>query len=120
MNQSQIVDVYQSFVIIPFMKLIHKLLKCLNFSVLTLFIVAIFLPVDIVAQVNIDMGALSNTEGFSSSINLLIIMSLITLVPFFLISTTCFLRIIIVLSMLRQALATQQYLPEQQYLQARK
>lgn len=61
--------------------------------------------------VNIDVGALADTDGFSSSINLLIIMSLITLVPFFLISSTCFLRIVIVLSMLRQALATQQAPP---------
>ena len=58
-----------------------------------------------------DVGNIVNTDGFSSSINVLIVMSLITLVPFFLISTTSFLRIVIVLGMLRQALATQQSPP---------
>jgi len=59
----------------------------------------------------LDFGSLVKPAGFSTSINLLVIMSLITLVPFFLLSTTAFLRIIIVLSMLRQALGTQQTPP---------
>ncbi|MFA5880289.1 MAG: flagellar type III secretion system pore protein FliP [Candidatus Margulisiibacteriota bacterium] len=49
--------------------------------------------------------------NFSSSINLLISLSAISLVPFFLISTTSFLRIVIVLSMLRNAIGTQQSPP---------
>ena len=81
---------------------------------LLLFLVAFMTDISLAqlpSSVNLDMGALGQTEGFSSSINLLIIMSLITLVPFFLISTTSFLRIVIVLSLLRQALATQQAPP---------
>ena len=66
------IDVYQSFVIIPLMKLIHKFLKCLNFSVLT-YLSSLFSCLDIVAQVNIYMGALSNTEGFSSSLTCLLL-----------------------------------------------
>ena len=108
-------DDYQTLVIIRFMKSLLKLISRFNIFPLILFALILSLPSLSFAQlpgsVNIDMGALANTEGFSSSINLLIIMSLITLVPFFLISTTCFLRIIIVLSMLRQALATQQSPP---------
>lgn len=49
--------------------------------------------------------------NFSSSINLLLSLSAISLVPFFLISTTSFLRIVIVLSMLRNAIGTQQSPP---------
>ncbi len=59
----------------------------------------------------IDAGSFVSKEGFSSSINLLLAMATISLIPFILISTTAFLRIIIVLSMLRQALATQQSPP---------
>ena len=58
----------------------------------------------------LDLSAVAN-EGFSESIILLVAMSFITLVPFFLVSTTSFLRIVIVFSMLRMALATQQSPP---------
>ena len=58
----------------------------------------------------IDLGNLAN-EGFSESIALLVAMSLITLIPFLLVTTTSFLRVVIVFSMLRMALATQQSPP---------
>ena len=90
-------------------RLFFKLIPFIKFSFLFLFLVPIIAQVP--NGVNLDLSALGDTEGFSASINLLIIMSLITLVPFFLLSTTCFLRIIIVLSLLRQALATQQSPP---------
>ncbi|OGH98568.1 MAG: flagellar biosynthetic protein FliP [Candidatus Margulisbacteria bacterium GWF2_38_17] len=48
---------------------------------------------------------------FSDSISLLIALSSISLIPFFLITTTSFLRIIIVLGSLRMALGTQQSPP---------
>ena len=60
---------------------------------------------------DINIGSFVSPEGFSSSINLLLALSSISLIPFFLVSTTSFLRIIIVLSMLRQALQTQQSPP---------
>ena len=58
----------------------------------------------------VDLGAMAS-EGFSDSIVLLVAMSLIGLIPFFLVTTTSFLRIVIVFSMLRMALATQQSPP---------
>ena len=58
----------------------------------------------------IDLGNLAN-EGFSESIALLVAMSMITLIPFLLVTTTSFLRVVIVFSMLRMALATQQSPP---------
>ncbi len=48
---------------------------------------------------------------FSSSVNLMLFLSLISFVPFFLISVTSFLRITIVFGMLRSALGTQQSPP---------
>ena len=115
MNRNKRFDDYQTFVIIRFMKSFLRFIFRFNYFSFLLVLFTFLFSHSVFAQlpgsVNIDMGALANTEGFSSSINLLIIMSLITLVPFFLISTTCFLRIVIVLSMLRQALATQQSPP---------
>jgi len=59
----------------------------------------------------IDLRTAFTPERFSNSIQLLITISFITLIPFFLISVTSFLRIIIVLSMIRVAVGTQQVPP---------
>ena len=64
-----------------------------------------------VPDINIDVNSFFQPEGFSQSINLLLALAGISLIPFFLVSTTCFLRIVIVLSMTRMALATQQSPP---------
>ncbi|MEI7502602.1 MAG: urea transporter [Paludibacter sp.] len=59
-----------------------------------------------------DLANLANTPlQFSSSINLMLFLSLISFAPFFLISVTSFLRITIVFGMLRSALGTQQSPP---------
>ncbi len=58
-------------------------------------------------QFGIDVGSLLKPGGFSSTVNLLIFLSAIGLIPFFLISATSFLRIVMVLSMIRQAIGTQ-------------
>tara|TARA_A100001015_G_C15028706_1_gene731928 strand:- start:815 stop:1585 length:771 start_codon:yes stop_codon:yes gene_type:complete len=55
--------------------------------------------------------ALTNSETFSSSINLLLSMSSIGLIPFFIMSTTSFIRIVIVFSLIRTALGTGQSPP---------
>jgi flagellar biosynthetic protein FliP len=60
---------------------------------------------------NIDVNSLIASPQFSNSIQLLISLSLITLIPFFLMSVTSFLRIIIVFSLLRTAIGTQQVPP---------
>ncbi|MFA5098323.1 MAG: flagellar type III secretion system pore protein FliP [Candidatus Margulisiibacteriota bacterium] len=59
----------------------------------------------------LDMRTVFAPEQFSNSVQLLITLSLITLVPFFLISVTSFLRIIIVLGLARTAIGTQQVPP---------
>lgn len=63
------------------------------------------------AQAPMGLDTLVNPTGFSGSISLLISMATIGLIPFFLVSTTAFLRIVVVLSMTRMALATQQSPP---------
>ena len=76
---------------------------------------SLFLQEPLYAQqsplLNLDLESFASPDGFSSSINLLLALSSISLVPFFLVSATAFLRIIVVLSLLRMALATQQSPP---------
>lgn len=52
-------------------------------------------------------------QSFSSTLNLFILMTVISLVPSILIMTTCFVRFVIVLGLLRQALGTQTLPPNQ-------
>lgn len=59
----------------------------------------------------LNVNALVNSPQFSSSVQLILSLALISLVPFFLISVTAFLRIIIVLSLTRTAIGTQQVPP---------
>jgi len=77
----------------------------------TLFLISAPIFGQVPGGFDVNIGSFVSPEGFSSSINLLLALSSISLIPFFLVSTTAFLRIIIVLSMLRQALQTQQSPP---------
>jgi len=60
---------------------------------------------------NININSLMASPQFSNSVQLIMALSLISLIPFFLISVTSFLRIIIVFSLLRTAIGTQQVPP---------
>jgi flagellar biosynthesis protein FliP len=51
--------------------------------------------------------------GLSSTINLMILLTVLSLAPSVLIMTTCFIRFVVVLGLLRQALGTQQLPPNQ-------
>lgn len=55
----------------------------------------------------------SGTTGLSTPVNILLVLTVIGLVPSIMLMTTCFLRIIVVLGLLRQALGTQQLPPAQ-------
>jgi len=56
---------------------------------------------------------LSKRETFSAAMQLVVVLTVLSLAPAILIMMTCFTRIIIVLSLLRQALGTQQLPPNQ-------
>jgi len=60
---------------------------------------------------NIDLSSFTSPLQFSSSISLLLAVSSISLAPFFLISTTSFVRFAIVLGMIRNAIGTNQSPP---------
>jgi flagellar biosynthesis protein FliP len=55
----------------------------------------------------------SSSKGLSTAVNILVVLTVISLVPTIMLMTTCFLRIVIVLALLKQALGTQQMPPSQ-------
>jgi flagellar biosynthetic protein FliP len=57
--------------------------------------------------------AWTSPEGMSSTLQVMLLLTVISLAPAILMMTTCFIRIIVVLGLLRQALGTQQLPPSQ-------
>jgi flagellar biosynthetic protein FliP len=57
--------------------------------------------------------AWTSPEGLTSAIQVMLLLTVISLAPAVLMMTTCFIRIIVVLGLLRQALGTQQLPPSQ-------
>ncbi|MFN0010171.1 MAG: flagellar type III secretion system pore protein FliP [Phycisphaerales bacterium] len=55
----------------------------------------------------------SQTKGLSAALNIVIVLTVLALAPSIMLLMTCFLRIVIVLSLLKQALGTQQMPPSQ-------
>lgn len=55
----------------------------------------------------------TSREGVTSSLQILVLLTLLSLAPTIMIMTTCFTRIVIVLSLLRQAIGVQQLPPSQ-------
>ncbi len=68
---------------------------------------------DPVFPAGLDPDKMLSPRGLTPTLKLMILLTLITLAPSILIMTTCFIRIIIVLGLLRQALGTQQLPPNQ-------
>lgn len=85
----------------------------------SLLIVAIFIAIANISYAasrgpaagQINVNAILNSPQFSSSIQMILGIALISLVPFFLVSVTSFLRIIIVFAFVRTAIGTQQVPP---------
>jgi len=70
---------------------------------------------------SLDLGELiqhgpkvwTSPEGLGSTLQVMLLLTVLSLAPAMLLMTTCFVRIIVVLSLLRQALGTQQLPPSQ-------
>lgn len=58
-------------------------------------------------------SASGSNEGFDVALSIMVLLTVITLVPSVMIMTTCFVRIMIVLALLRQAIGTQSIPPAQ-------
>lgn len=63
------------------------------------------------ARPALDVGTILSSANFSNSVQITLALALISIAPFLLMSITSFLRIIVVLSMLRSALGTAQVPP---------
>jgi len=63
--------------------------------------------------INFSIGRANSPEEVSTSLQVLVVLTVLTLAPAILIMTTSFTRIVIVLAFLRQALGTQQTPPNQ-------
>ena len=86
--------------------------------VLLLVLALLLIPVTglatpLIPNINIDVGTATNPQEVSTSLQILALMTILSLAPAILIMTTSFIRIIVVLSFLRSALATQQMPPNQ-------
>lgn len=62
-------------------------------------------------RAGLDIASVMASPGFSNSIQIILALALLSLIPFLLISVTSFLRIIVVLSMIRSAIGTAQVPP---------
>lgn len=58
-------------------------------------------------------GPAGEGRGVSSAVSILVLLTVITLVPSIILMTTCFVRIVVVLALLRQAIGTQSLPPPQ-------
>jgi flagellar biosynthetic protein FliP len=98
-----------------------KNLKALGFLALGAFLLLIICQPSAMAQatnvglptLNIKVGSASSPQEVSNGLQILILLTVLTLAPAILIMTTSFTRIIIVLSLLRQAIGSPQLPPNQ-------
>ncbi|MFC1560086.1 flagellar type III secretion system pore protein FliP [Candidatus Margulisiibacteriota bacterium] len=90
----------------------RKLLRIFSASIfLTLISKVVCFAQTAIARPGLDLNAVMASPQFSNSVQMVLALSLISLVPFFLISVTSFLRIVIVLSVVRTAIGTAQVPP---------
>ncbi len=61
----------------------------------------------------LDVDQMLSPQGMTSTLKLLLLMTVLSLAPSILIMTTCFIRFVVVMGLLRQALGTQQLPPNQ-------
>ncbi|WP_025027646.1 flagellar type III secretion system pore protein FliP [Caldalkalibacillus mannanilyticus] len=67
----------------------------------------------LIPGINLNIGATDDPNGVSTTLRILLLMTVLSLAPAILILMTCFTRIVIVLSFVRTALATQSMPPNQ-------
>ncbi|MDX9871938.1 MAG: flagellar type III secretion system pore protein FliP [Clostridia bacterium] len=90
-----------------------------RFILLLLVFVLLFWAVDVSAaplalpRIGLDVSSSENPEDVALSLQIIALLTVLSLAPAMLILMTCFTRIIVVLSFLRSALATQQMPPNQ-------
>lgn len=95
-------------------KIVRKNLSMLIFAALALFLGAYSAHAQVsVPNINISMGSANSPQEFSKGLQLLIWLTILTIAPSIFILTTAFTRIVIVLSISRQAIGLGQLPPSQ-------
>jgi len=92
-------------------------MKASSFAALVIFLTIILLPaagqaID-VPTVTLGMDKANSPEKVSTAIQLLLLLTVLTVTPSIILMTTCFTRVVIVLGFIRQALGTQNMPPTQ-------
>jgi flagellar biosynthesis protein FliP len=62
---------------------------------------------------SLDPSALTSPQGLGASMKVMLLLTVLSLAPAILMMTTCFIRMVVVMGLLRQALGTQQLPPNQ-------
>jgi flagellar biosynthetic protein FliP len=70
-------------------------------------------PANGLIPAGLNADDLTSPQGLSSSLKVMLLLTVLSLAPSILIMTTCFVRFVVVLTLLRQALGTQQLPPNQ-------
>lgn len=83
------------------------------FILLLFFSASLLVGADEIPTINLSLNAPSSPEQLVTSLNLLVVLTVMVLAPSILFVATSFLRLIVIFSFLRQALGTQQTPPNQ-------
>ncbi len=91
-----------------------KLFGITNFTLATLFVLAnVTEAAPLIPSVNVDIGTAEGPQDVSSTLQVIALLTIVTIAPGILIMTTSFVRIIVIIGFLRNALATQNVPPNQ-------
>ncbi|MBQ7198300.1 MAG: flagellar type III secretion system pore protein FliP [Selenomonadaceae bacterium] len=99
---------------------IFKSLRITHYAFLIIFSAGIFLfaancaeAAPIIPSVNVEVGTAETPDQVSATLQVLALLTVITFVPGILMMTTCFVRIVVVIGFLRNAMSTQNVPPNQ-------
>jgi flagellar biosynthetic protein FliP len=96
----------------------HRIeMKRLFLIIVSLFFAFILLSIDVQAQgipkISVEMGEAESPEDLSATLQIVLLLTVLTLAPSIILMLTSFIRLVIVLGFLRQAMGTQQLPPNQ-------
>ncbi len=91
----------------------QRICTCCGLLMLLLFVTAKVDAAPLIPNVNIGVGSSDNPQDTAVTLQVLIVLTVLSLAPSILIMTTSFIRIVVVLGFLRNALSTQNIPPNQ-------